>query len=54
MCEALHVLPHAGGLLDQDSFLIDLIDMVVTEKKAKEAEEQHQAELRRNRPGGKR
>jgi hypothetical protein len=49
MCEALHVLPHAGGLLDQDCFHIELIDMVVTEKKAKEAEERHQEELRQNR-----
>jgi hypothetical protein len=29
MCQHLHVLPEPGGLLDQDSFLIAGMDMVV-------------------------
>jgi hypothetical protein len=44
MCELFHQLPQAGGLLDQDCYLTVLMDMVIDEKKSKEAEDKHRQE----------
>jgi hypothetical protein len=42
-------LPHTGGWLDQDSFIVYGMDVVISEIKAKQAQEQHQTELNANR-----
>lgn len=36
MCQHLHVLPSAGGLLDQDSLLVYGMDLVVDAQHTKE------------------
>jgi hypothetical protein len=52
MCEHFGQLPRPGGLLDQDCYLAVLMDIVVTEKKDKEAEDNHRDEVRaKNRRG---
>jgi hypothetical protein len=40
LCEALHVLPEPGGLLDQDPYWIDRITLYLEVKSAVEAERQ--------------
>jgi hypothetical protein len=54
MCELFHQLPRGGGLLDQDCYLAVLMDIVVTEKKDKEAEDHHRDEVRARNQRGRR
>jgi hypothetical protein len=44
MCQHLHCLPGPGGLLDQDSFLVYGMDLVVDAQNAKQEMDQAVAE----------
>lgn len=44
MCQEFHVLPNVGGLLDQDSYHVWLMEKVVTAQREKEELDHKRAE----------
>jgi hypothetical protein len=47
MCQHLHCLPSPGGLLDQDSFMVYGMDLVVDAQGIKQDLESNSAEAKR-------
>jgi hypothetical protein len=47
MCEALHCLPQAGGLLDQDSYYVYMLQAVLAANQKKHEMEQAEREVKR-------
>lgn len=45
MCQHLHCLPGPGGLLDQDSFFVEVMDMVVDAQGVKQELDRKKQEL---------
>lgn len=52
-CQRLHVLPRSGGLLDQDSYLIWGIGLVMSAREQRRQLEEQQEERKAKRKGGK-
>jgi hypothetical protein len=46
MCQGLQALPRAGGLLDQDSYFVYLLSVVLSADAEKEKMEESRARLR--------
>lgn len=49
VCQHLHCLPSPGGLLDQDSFLVYGMDLVVDAQEAKNELDRAQQQAQQNR-----
>lgn len=47
LCQELHCLPRTGGLLDQDSFYVWMMEQVIAAEREKEARDN------KNKPGKK-
>ena len=50
LCQEFHVLPNAGGLLDQDSYHIWLMANVIEADREKEAQEDKRNKIQGNHP----
>ena len=49
LCQAFQVLPRAGGLLDQDWYLVDGMEHVLKAQNEKQKLEQHKSKVRGNK-----
>ena len=50
LCQEFHVLPNAGGLLDQDSYHVWLMANVIEADRERDEREQKQNKIQGNRP----